>query len=115
MIDLQELFQILKPDIHAADLAFPINGRMNMKTDSGSQLVADYPKYKDETNRDKQIRSIFIRLFAELFAGYRSCLLIIRINPKPVISFHKVIPFPLSLCSLTLSFQGKFSRSSSFS
>ncbi|CAF1097370.1 unnamed protein product [Adineta ricciae] len=86
---LSSLFQILKPDIHAADLAFPLNGRMNMKTDSGSQLVADYPKYKDETNRDKQIRSIFIRLFAELFAGYRSCLLIIRINPKPVISFHK--------------------------
>ena len=64
---------------------------MNMKTDSGSQIVADYPKYKDESNKDKQIRAIFVRLFAELFAGYRSCLLIIRINPKPVISFHKVI------------------------
>ncbi len=64
---------------------------MNLKTDSGSQIVADYPKYKDESNKDKQIRAIFIRLFSELFAGYRSCLLIIRINPKPVISFHKVI------------------------
>ena len=38
---------------------------------------------------DKQIRAIFIRLFAQLFAGYRYCLLIIRINPKPVICFHK--------------------------
>ena len=59
------------------------------KVESSSQLVADYPKYKDESNKDKQIRAIFIRLFSELFAGYRSCLLIIRINPKPVISFHK--------------------------
>jgi myotubularin-related protein 5/13 len=62
---------------------------MNLKIDSGSQIVSDYPKYKDESNKDKQIRAIFIRLFSELFAGYRSCLLIIRINPKPVISFHK--------------------------
>ena len=61
-----------------------------MKTDSSSQLVGDYPKYKEESSKDKQIRAIFIRLFSELFAGYRSCLLIIRINPKPVISFHKV-------------------------
>lgn len=63
---------------------------MNSKLDSGSQIVADYPKYKDESNKDKQIRAIFVRFFSELFAGYRSCLLIIRINPKPVISFHKV-------------------------
>lgn len=61
-----------------------------MKTDSSGPLVADYPKYKDESSKDKQIRAIFIRLFSELFAGYRSCLVIIRINPKPVISFHKV-------------------------
>ena len=63
---------------------------MHLKPDSGSQIVADYPKYKDESNKDKQIRAIFVRLFSELFAGYRSCLLIIRISPKPVISFHKV-------------------------
>ncbi|CAF3135436.1 unnamed protein product [Rotaria sp. Silwood2] len=88
---LQALANILKPDIHTVDLAFPLNGRMSLKTDSGSQIVADYPKHKDETNQDKQIRAIFIRLFSELFAGYRSCLLIIRINTKPVISFHEVI------------------------
>lgn len=86
---LSSLFQILKPDIHAADLAFPLNGRMHSKVESSSPLVADYPKYKEESTKDKQIRAIFIRLFSELFAGYRSCLLIIRINPKPVISFHK--------------------------
>ena len=38
---------------------------------------------------DKMIRAVFVRLFAQLFAGYRYCLLIIRINPKPVICFNK--------------------------
>ena len=87
---------------------------MNLKTDSGSQIVADYPKYKDESNKDKQIRAIFVRLFSELFAGYRSCLLIIRINPKPVISFHKVIRTILGKEVYVLGFfLGEFSRSSS--
>jgi hypothetical protein len=38
---------------------------------------------------DKLLRAVFVRLFAQLFAGYRYCLLIIRINPKPVIGFNK--------------------------
>ncbi|CAF0873557.1 unnamed protein product [Rotaria sordida] len=50
---LSSLFQIFKPDIHAADLAFQLNGRMNLRQDSGGQIVADYPKYKDESNKDK--------------------------------------------------------------
>ena len=68
--------QILKPDIHAADLAFPLNGRMNLKTDSGSQIVADYPKYKDESNKDQQICAICIRLFFRIICW----LLILFIN-----------------------------------
>lgn len=38
---------------------------------------------------DKEIRAVFMRTFAHLFQGYRSCLTLIRINPKPVITFHK--------------------------
>jgi hypothetical protein len=38
---------------------------------------------------DKLLRAVFVRLFAQLFAGYRYCLLVIRINPKPVICFNK--------------------------
>lgn len=38
---------------------------------------------------DKLLRAVFVRLFSQLFAGYRYCLLIIRINPKPVICFNK--------------------------
>lgn len=30
-----------------------------------------------------------MRVFAQLMQGYRSCLTLIRINPKPVIEFHK--------------------------
>ncbi|ESO95293.1 hypothetical protein LOTGIDRAFT_232003 [Lottia gigantea] len=40
-------------------------------------------------HRDKEIRAVFLRLFAELFTGYRSCLTCIRIHPEPFISFHK--------------------------
>nr|KAG5695683.1 hypothetical protein BaRGS_022360 [Batillaria attramentaria] len=40
-------------------------------------------------NMDKEIRAVFIRMFAELFTGYRSSLTIIRIHPEPFITFHK--------------------------
>ena len=35
------------------------------------------------------LRAVFVRLFAQLFAGYRYALLIVRINPRPVIGFNK--------------------------
>jgi myotubularin-related protein 5/13 len=38
---------------------------------------------------DKEIRSVFMRTIAQLLQGYRSCLTIIRIHPRPVITFHK--------------------------
>lgn len=40
--------------------------------------------------QDKEIRAVFLWLFAQLFQGYRWCLHIIRIHPEPVIRFHKV-------------------------
>lgn len=40
--------------------------------------------------QDKEIRAVFLWLFARLFQGYRWCLHIIRIHPEPVIRFHKV-------------------------
>uniref|UniRef100_A0A8C3QU99 SET binding factor 1 n=1 Tax=Cyanoderma ruficeps TaxID=181631 RepID=A0A8C3QU99_9PASS len=39
--------------------------------------------------QDKEIRAVFLRLFAQLLQGYRWCLHIIRIHPEPVIRFHK--------------------------
>ncbi|KAJ3612402.1 hypothetical protein NHX12_020678 [Muraenolepis orangiensis] len=39
--------------------------------------------------QDKEVRGVFLWLFARLFQGYRWCLHIIRIHPEPVIRFHK--------------------------
>lgn len=68
------LTMVLQPQLNSADLAFP------------SQSM------KHETNlamQDKEIRAVFMRTFAQLLQGYRSCLTLIRIHPKPVITFHK--------------------------
>lgn len=74
----QELLgMILFPNLAQADLAFPNNDRP-------SAALA-----KTEAQIDKELRAIFMRLFAQLLQGYRSCLTIIRIHPKTVITFHK--------------------------
>jgi len=44
---------------------------------------------KLQTILDKEIRAVFMYLFAQLLTGYRSCLTLIRIYAKPVIKFHK--------------------------
>ncbi|KAK2858733.1 hypothetical protein Q5P01_003353 [Channa striata] len=67
------LSMVLDPELQIADHAFP---------PSSTQPSA--PKVQD-----KEIRAIFLWLFARLFQGYRWCLHIIRIHPEPVICFHK--------------------------
>jgi hypothetical protein len=102
---LNLLFSILKPELLKADEAFisatstfnnfrstSINN-LNTNTASTPDITPSPTPVLIQTDDpiwiDKLIRAIFIRLFAQLFAGYRYCLLIIRINPKPVICFHK--------------------------
>lgn len=57
--------------------------------------------------QDKEVRAVFLRLFAQLFQGYRSCLQLIRIHSEPVIHFHKVglkdLDFPVQFFFLLLS------------
>ncbi|KAF7655855.1 hypothetical protein LDENG_00049320 [Lucifuga dentata] len=67
------LSMVLDPELEVADHAFP---------PSSTQPSA--PKIQD-----KEIRAVFLWLFARLFQGYRWCLHIIRIHPEPVIRFHK--------------------------
>lgn len=87
---------VLQPELAEADFAF--SNRKNGQCE-----------YKNQIILDKEIRAIFMRMFAQLFQGlvfiavntfciscknlndfrYRSCLTLIRINPKPVIEFHK--------------------------
>nr|XP_045604624.1 myotubularin-related protein 5-like isoform X2 [Procambarus clarkii] len=68
------LSRVLHPDLNSADNAFP----------SSSGIRAS-----PHIMIDKEIRAIFMRMFAELLQGYRSCLTLIRIHSKPVITFHK--------------------------
>ncbi|KAK9497874.1 hypothetical protein O3M35_003784 [Rhynocoris fuscipes] len=64
---------VLQPELTLADLAF---------------APAPPPSVSPQAI-DKRIRAVFMRMFAMLMQGYRSCLTIIRIHPKPVITFHK--------------------------
>lgn len=78
-----------------------INGDAQHSVNSSSSNHTNGPKSTSGCNSanasadidaiwmDKMLRAVFVRLFAQLFAGYRYCLLVIRINPKPVICFNK--------------------------
>ncbi|KAK3517689.1 hypothetical protein QTP70_015676 [Hemibagrus guttatus] len=67
------LSMVLDPELAVADHAFP-----------PSSTQPSPPKIQD-----KEIRAVFLWLFAQLFQGYRWCLHIIRIHPEPVIRFYK--------------------------
>ncbi|KAI1882525.1 hypothetical protein AGOR_G00251650 [Albula goreensis] len=67
------LSMVLDPELEVADHAFP-------------PASAQPSALKIQ---DKEIRGVFLWLFARLFQGYRWCLHIIRIHPEPVIRFHK--------------------------
>lgn len=71
------LTMVLQPQLSTADLAFAVPA--NTTTDSQSKAFT----------LDKEIRAVFMRMSAQLLQGYRSCLTLIRIHPKPVITFHK--------------------------
>uniref|UniRef100_W5NJH7 SET binding factor 1 n=1 Tax=Lepisosteus oculatus TaxID=7918 RepID=W5NJH7_LEPOC len=68
------LSMVLDPELEVADHAFP-----------PTSIQPSTLKIQD-----KEIRAVFLWLFAQLFEGYRWCLHIIRIHPEPVIRFHKV-------------------------
>uniref|UniRef100_A0A671MVC9 Myotubularin-related protein 13-like n=1 Tax=Sinocyclocheilus anshuiensis TaxID=1608454 RepID=A0A671MVC9_9TELE len=67
------LSMVLHPDLEGADNAFP----PPRSAPSNLKLL------------DKEVRAVFLRLFAQLFQGYRSCLQLIRIHSEPLIHFHK--------------------------
>ncbi|XP_040266287.1 myotubularin-related protein 13 isoform X2 [Bufo bufo] len=64
---------VLHPDLEVADFAFP-----PLRTSLSHIKMLD-----------KEVRAVFLRLFAQIFQGYRSCLQLIRIHAEPVIHFHK--------------------------
>nr|DBA17604.1 TPA: hypothetical protein GDO54_003025 [Pyxicephalus adspersus] len=64
---------VLHPDLEVADYAFP-----PLRTTLSHVKMLD-----------KEVRAIFLRMFAQIFQGYRSCLQLIRIHAEPIIHFHK--------------------------
>ena len=68
------LIHITRPQIIHADDAFT----------NPSHAQSSSPDFMD-----KEIRAIFLRTITQILQGYRSCLTVIRIYPKPLISFHK--------------------------
>ncbi|XP_063802513.1 myotubularin-related protein 13 isoform X1 [Pseudophryne corroboree] len=64
---------VLHPDLEVADYAFP-----PLRTSLSHVKMMD-----------KELRAVFLRLFAQIFQGYRSCLQLIRIHAESVIHFHK--------------------------
>ncbi|XP_070391724.1 myotubularin-related protein 13 isoform X5 [Dermacentor albipictus] len=68
-----QLCMVLRPELMSADDAFP----------------PPPPASSQAAMLDKEIRAIFLRIFAQLFQGYRSCLTVVRIHPRPFITFHK--------------------------
>uniref|UniRef100_A0A3P8WHS9 SET binding factor 1 n=1 Tax=Cynoglossus semilaevis TaxID=244447 RepID=A0A3P8WHS9_CYNSE len=67
------LSMVLDPELEISDHAFP-----PPSTQPSALKI-----------QDKEVRGVFLWLFARLFQGYRWCLHIIRIHPEPVIRFHK--------------------------
>ena len=69
---------VLKPDLSLADNAFidQVEGGQNNK--------------KLTVLLDKELRAVMLRMMVQILEGYRSCLTIVRIHPKPFITFHKV-------------------------
>lgn len=68
------LIHITRPQIIHADDAFI----------KSSQAQLSSPDIMD-----KEIRAVFLRTITQILQGYRSCLTVIRIHPKSLISFHK--------------------------
>lgn len=68
------LVHITKPQIIHADDAF--NKSSHAQPSSPDMM-------------DKEIRAVFLRTITQILQGYRSCLTVIRIHPKSLISFHK--------------------------
>lgn len=68
------LLHITRPQIIHADDAF----------NKSSHVQPSSPDIMD-----KEIRAIFLRTITQILQGYRSCLTVVRIHPRSLISFHK--------------------------
>lgn len=76
---VNQLCLIIKPQSVCADNAFSTTNTNNKTGCSPPHLL------------DKEIRAIFLRFIAQVLQGYRNFLQVVRIFPKPFITFHKTL------------------------
>lgn len=76
---LSELSSVLHPELSHADNAFP----------AISVSAMGLPSSRKPIVLDKELRAVMLRLMTHLLSDYRSCLILVRIHPKPYITFHK--------------------------
>uniref|UniRef100_A0A8B9QKX8 SET binding factor 2 n=1 Tax=Apteryx owenii TaxID=8824 RepID=A0A8B9QKX8_APTOW len=102
--DIHELLDVIIADldggtikipecIHLSQLPEPLLHQTQMALSLvclDTKLIFHPPTlFLKNQNKNFKVRAIFLRLFAQLFQGYRSCLQLIRIHAEPVIHFHK--------------------------
>jgi myotubularin-related protein 5/13 len=63
---------------------------LNPSLFSSDMLIRPDEKPPAPISQDKELRAVFIKLFADMFCGYRACLTLIRVYPRPVITFNKM-------------------------
>uniref|UniRef100_A0A7N8XP29 SET binding factor 1 n=1 Tax=Mastacembelus armatus TaxID=205130 RepID=A0A7N8XP29_9TELE len=97
--ETQELLDVIIADLDGGTVTIPECVHISLLPEpllhSDGLEVADhaFPPLSTQPSalkiQDKEIRAVFLWLFARLFQGYRWCLHIIRIHPEPVICFYK--------------------------
>ncbi|KAL3318924.1 SET-binding factor 2 [Cichlidogyrus casuarinus] len=94
---LDNLYKILSPDLLVADQMYPVSiseepvrPKKIATLDAGLTGKVQSP-LEASPWKDKLLRAVFSKLFAQLFTGYRSCLYITRIHPQPIIYFDDAL------------------------
>ena len=93
---LSELSSVLHPELSLADNAFP------MSSNTSGLPIMEVTLCRKAIVLDKELRAVMLRLMAHLLYDYRHCLILVRIHPKPYITFHKAAFLGLrNLCDST--------------
>ena len=81
---LSELSSVLHPELSHADNAFP-----TVSASAAGLSTVGLCSSRKPIVLDKELRAVMLRLMTHLLSDYRSCLILVRIHPKPYITFHK--------------------------
>ena len=92
-----ELSLVLHPELTRADSAFsPMTAGSDKHAGASLEVL------------DKELRAVVLRLMVQLLQGYRACLTLVRIHPRPYITFHKAAFLGLRNLSQDCDFMQRF-------